>query len=91
MFTEVDGKCVMYIKFESGDIWGLLRAKSTKLRPSRLEQDVLPSVFHTEPNNILKEDKLDATMADHLFARGPTRFRKTQDHHLIQLGGVVLP
>ena len=67
------------------------RAKPIKLYPDRLEQVVLPSVFHKEEDNILKEYKVDATMADHLLARGPTHSRKTQDHHLMQLGGAVLP
>ena len=35
--------------------WTILKEKSIKLRPSRLEQVVLPSVFHTEEYNILKE------------------------------------
>jgi hypothetical protein len=42
-----------------------LRAKSINMRPSRLEQAVLPSAFHTEENNILKENKVDATIDDH--------------------------
>ena len=38
----------------------------------------------------MKENKGDATISDHSDARGPTHFRKTQHHCLIQLGGVVL-
>ena len=58
-------------------------AKSIKPCPSRLEQVDLPSVFYKDQDNILKENKVDATMADHLVARGPTHSRKTQDHHLM--------
>jgi hypothetical protein len=32
---------------------------------------------------VLKEYKVDATMADHLFAKSPTHSRKKQDHHLM--------
>ena len=76
---------------DSGYKWVYLRARSRKLCPSRLEQVVLPAVFHTEENSILKQYKVDATMTDHLVARGPIHSRKTQNHHLVQLGGVVLP
>jgi hypothetical protein len=70
-------------EFDCGDNWDSMRAKSTELRPSRLEQTVLPLVFHTEGNNILRDDKVDATMADPLIARGLTHSRKTQDHRLM--------
>ena len=36
----------------------------------------------------MKEGKVDETMADHLSSN---HSRKWRDHHLIQLGGVVLP
>jgi hypothetical protein len=62
----------MYKEIDSGDNWDGMRAKSTELRPSRLEQTVLPSVYHTEENNILEEHEVDATIADHLIARRPT-------------------
>jgi hypothetical protein len=74
---------LMYKEIDCGDNWEFLWAKSTELRPSRLKQIALPLVFHTEGNNILRDDKVDATMADHLLARGPTHSRKTQDHHLM--------
>ena len=64
---------------------------SIKLSASRLEQVRLPSVFHTEEYNILRPCKVNATMAGRLILRGQTRSRKTLGHHLMQLGGVVLP
>ena len=54
-----------------------------KLRPSRLEQVHLPSVFHTEESKILRHCKANATMVDHLISRGQTRSRKMHDHHLM--------
>ena len=68
---------LMYKEVDSGEIWGVLKEESTKLRVSRLEQVVLPLVFHTEENNVLKGYKMNATMADHLLARGRTHFRKS--------------
>ena len=73
------------------DICALLEEKSIKQRPSRLEQVRLPSVFHTKEYDISRLGEVDVTMADHLFSRGQTRSRKMQGHHLMQLGGVVLP
>jgi hypothetical protein len=58
-------------------------ARSTKLCPSRLEQVDLASVFYTEEDKVLKDNKVDATMADHLVARGPTHSRKTEACHLM--------
>jgi hypothetical protein len=81
----------MYKDVEHGDIGEFLEQKSIKLRPSRREQIDLPSVFHTEEDDILGERKVDATMADHLVSRGQTRSRKMKNHYLVQLGGVVLP
>jgi hypothetical protein len=37
----------------------------------------LPSVTHTEEDNILKEQIVYAPMPDHLLARGSSHFRKT--------------
>ena len=71
--------------------WAILEEKSIKLRASRLEQAVLPSVFHTEEYNVSGVRTVDATTADYLMPRGQTRSRKMQDHYLVQLGGVVLP
>ena len=82
---------LMYKEIDSGYNWVFVSGKSIKLRPSRLGQVVLPSVIHTEENNILEENKVDATTVDHLLARGPIHCRKTKDHHLMLLGGVVLP
>ena len=61
--------------------------KSIKLRPSRLEQVVLPSVFHTEDHHLLRERRMDETMA---VTKRSDPLLKMQDHHLVQLG-VVLP
>ena len=69
----------------------LFEGKSIKLRPSRLKQTRLPSAFHTEEYNILRQCKVNATMGDHLVLRGQTLSRKMDDHHLLQVGGVVLP
>ena len=60
---------VLYKESDSGgDIRGLLGGKvnNTVSKSSRLENNALK-----------KENKADATMADHLFARGPTHSRKT--------------
>jgi hypothetical protein len=65
------------------DSWLLLKARLTKLRPSRLEQIHLPSVFHKEEDNVLKENKVDETMFVHLVTTGPTHSQKTQDYHLM--------
>ena len=46
------------------------------LCPSCPKQVHLPSVFHTDQDDILKEYKVDAPMPDHLLARGLTHFRK---------------
>ena len=62
-----------------------------KLRPSRLEQVHLPSVFHTEESKNLRHCEANATMADHLISRGQTRSRKMYDHRLMQFEGVALP
>jgi hypothetical protein len=70
--------------------WEIPYEKSIKMRPSRLEQIDLPSVFYTEEGNFLGACKVDATMADHLLSRGHARPRMMQDHHLMQLGGVFL-
>ena len=56
---------LMYKECDSGDNQIFLRAMSIKPCPSRLEQVDLPSVFRTEENDVLKENKVDATMADH--------------------------
>ena len=70
-------------KGDSGDTGIFVKVKSIKLWPSRLEQVVLPSVFYTDKNDILEDNKVDATMADHLATRGPTHSRKTPDRHLM--------
>ena len=75
----------MYKEADSDDMQEFLKANSIKLCPSRLEQVDLPSVFHKEKDNVLEENKVDASMADHLFARDPTHSRNTRDHRLIQL------
>ena len=46
------------------------------LCPSCLKQVHLPSVFHTDQDDILKEYKVDTPMHDHLLARGLTHFQK---------------
>jgi hypothetical protein len=73
----------MYKDIDFGHNWGVYEEKSIKLSPSRLEQVVLPSVFHTEEYKILRQREVDATMADRLISRGQTRSRKMQDHHLM--------
>ena len=82
-----------YKEGSSRYIWVFWRVKSTKLclKSSGTSHPSLSFFILVEGQNILKGNKVDATMADHLFARGPTHSRKTQDHHLMQLGGVVLP
>ena len=77
--------------YKDVEIWAFLEEESIKLHPSRVEQPVLPSVFHTEMDTILRARKVNATMADHLISRGQTRSRNMQDHHLVRLEGVVLP
>ena len=77
------------LKYKLDDIFALLE-ESIKLRPSRLKQVHLPSVFQTEEYDILRHCKVNTTMADHLISRGQTHTRKLHDH-LRQLGGVVLP
>jgi hypothetical protein len=72
----------MYKEFQLGDIWNFLEEKSTKLRPSRLEQVVLLSVFYRE-EYILRQRKADATMADRLIPRDQSHSRKIQDDHLM--------
>jgi hypothetical protein len=70
--------------FDPGEIWdNVLSAKSVELCPSHLEPIVLPAVFHTKEDKILKENKVDATMANRLFSRDPIHFRNMQDHHLM--------
>ena len=64
------------------EICDILEEKSIKLRPSILEQVVLPSVFHKEEYIVLRARKVNATISDRSISR---------DHHLIQLEGVVLP
>ena len=64
--------------------------KSIKPRLTRLEQILLPSVFHTEEQTFLKLGKVNASMADHLVSKGQTRSRKLHNHHLMQLGSVFL-
>jgi hypothetical protein len=59
---------LMYKDIDFGDIGRFCEEKSIKLRPSRLGQVVLPSVFHTEEDKILRERKVDATTLDHLFS-----------------------
>ena len=85
----------MYKEVELGDIWRIQEEKPIKLRPSRLIKSVFPKFFffHAKDYNILRKCKVDATMADHLMPRSQsqTHSRKMQDHHLMQLGGVVLP
>ena len=73
---------LMYKEFDCVHSRVFVRAKSIKLHPSRLKQAVLPSAFDTEDDNILQDNKVDVTMADHLFARGPSHSRKTKDLHL---------
>jgi hypothetical protein len=73
----------MYKDIDLGHNWCVYEEESIKLRPSRLEQVVLPSVFHTEEYKILRQRKVDATIADHLVSRGQTRSRKMQDLHLM--------
>ena len=79
---------LMYRVFE---ICTLFEEKWIKLHPSRLIQVRLPSAFHTEKYNILRQCKVNATMGDHLILRGQSLSRKMHDHHLLQVGGVVLP
>ena len=76
--------------YKEDDLCAFFEKKSIKMFPTRLEQILLPSVFHTEERKFLVVPKVNATMADHLISRSQTRFRTMQDHHLIQLGGVVL-
>ena len=82
---------LLYKECDSGDVRHFLKVKSIKLCPSRLEQVDLPPIFHTERDIFFEENKVNATISDHLLARGPTHSRKTHDHHLMQLGSVVLP
>jgi hypothetical protein len=77
--------------YKDVEICAFVEEWSIKLRPSRLEQVLLPSVFHTEECDILRLGKVNATMADHLISRGQTHSRKMQDYHLVQLGGEVPP
>ena len=73
------------------DICMFFEEETIKPRPSRLKRIPLPSVFHTEEYDILRHCKVNATTADHQMLRGQSRSRKMHDHHLIQVGGVVLP
>ena len=80
---------LMYRDIDLGDSicqWGVYEERSIMLRPTRLEQVLLPSVFHTVEYTILRQYRVDGTMADHLITRGQsrqTRSRKMQDHHLM--------
>ena len=80
-----------HLMYEKDENWQVvLRGKQPKLCPSRPELFPLPSVFHTKKDYVLKDEEVDATIADHSVTKGPTHFRRTQDHRLIRLGGVVL-
>ena len=80
-----------HLMYKEVDIWAVLEEESRKLCPSRLEQVLLPLVFHTEEYNVWRARKVNATISDHSISKSQTRSRKMQDHHLVQLGGVVLP
>ena len=74
-------------KLSSAISGGFGKKRVDKTASKHLKQAALPLVFHTEgsqENDILRQSKVDATMFDHLIARGQTLFRKMRNHQLMR-------
>ena len=74
-------------KLSSAISGGFGKKRVDKTASKHLKQAALPLVFHTEgsqENDILRQSKVDATMFDHLIARGQTLFRRMRNHQLMR-------
>ena len=75
------------VKHLSSAISGGFGKRVDETASMHLKQAALPLVCHTEgsqENDILRQSKVDATMFDHLIARGQTLFRKMRNHQLMR-------
>ena len=68
--------------------WYLLAFTEKDDKTLSKSSETSSSLSFSYEDNMSEEQKVDASMADHLIARGWTHSRKTQHHHLME---VVVP